>query len=525
MTERPQVNIGELRKGGLVKIKGKDMFSMWMKTTCSNLTSTQLRKLADITDKYARGYLLFATRQIPIIPFVELKNVDGVKEELADVYLELDRCGPTVRNINVCYDDKICPDALTNSISLAEKLDSFFRIPSRHKVKIGVAGCGKDCVVSRVLSDLGFVAVERNGRVGYDAYVGGRLGVKPFVGIRMAECLSEDACERFVRNAFELLWNEGKTEERIADLIDRLGAEEVKRRLTTDLRSGLPLTPVTCKTALKERDTDKIIVRMRATCGEVTSKQLRRIATIAEKYGKGFVHFVMRGSPEIPCIDRRYLKDIAKELQEAGMQVLGDGLDNLQCCFGNYCIESNVDPQSLLRRIEVQARELDLGELGVKISAAGCPNSCGIAQLNDIGFYGVVEPEVNAADCNGCDLCVTVCKRHAITANDGLAVIDIEECRYCGQCIAVCPSDAIKEKRKGFAVFVGGSVGEDTRLGEVVAEFLSEDEALRITERCLGILKEKQANAATVIDEVGLDQFKQMLLSGSKKSVLRRLRK
>ena len=135
-----------------------------------------------------------------------------------------------MRNINVCYDDKICPDALTNSISLAEKLDSFFRIPSRHKVKIGVAGCGKDCVVSRVLSDLGFVAVERNGRVGYDAYVGGRLGVKPFVGIRMAECLSEDACERFVRNAFELLWNEGKTEERIADLIDRLGAEEVKRR-------------------------------------------------------------------------------------------------------------------------------------------------------------------------------------------------------------------------------------------------------------------------------------------------------
>ena len=74
-------------------------------------------------------------------------------------------------------------------------------------------------------------------------------------------------------------------------------------------------------------------------------------------------------------------------------------------------------------------------------------------------------------------------------------------------------------------MFVGGSVGEDTRLGEVVAEFLSEDEALRITERCLGILKEKQANAATVIDEVGLDQFKQMLLSGSKKSVLRRLRK
>ncbi len=146
MTEKRQIiNVGELRRSGVVKLKDKDMYSLWVKTACCNLNSKQLRKLADIIEKYARSYLLFTTRQIPIIPLVNLKDVEEVKEELREVYLELDRCGPTVRNVNVCYDDKICPEAVTNSISLAEKLDNFFYdyADVLHKTKLGVAVCLK----------------------------------------------------------------------------------------------------------------------------------------------------------------------------------------------------------------------------------------------------------------------------------------------------------------------------------------------------------------------------------------------
>ncbi len=517
MTWKPEINVGELRRSGVVKLKDKDMYSMWIKTACSNLNSKQLRKLADIIDKYARSYLLFTTRQTPIIPLVNLKDVEEVKEELDEVYLELDRCGPTVRNVNVCYDDKICPEAVTNSISLAEKLDNFFRVPSaNHKVKIGVAGCQKDCVISRVLTDIGFVARESNGRKGYDVYVGGRLGVNPFLGVKMAECLSEEECVRFVQNYFDFIKKEGKGEERGADLINRLGVEKVKRELNKNLQEGSALKPITCETRLEEKETDKVILRIRATCGEVTSKQLRRIADIAERYGHGFVHFVVRGSPEIPGIDKSQLESIGRELQDVGMQILDKGIDNLQSCFGNYCTESNVDPQSLLRRIEKRIEELDLNNLNIRVSATGCPNSCGIAQLNDIGFMGIIEPEVDIAKCNGCELCLPVCKRKAIEIKDGVAIIDKEECKYCGQCIVICPFDAIIEKKKGFAVSIGGREGEDTRLGQVIAEFLSEDEALQLSERCLRIVKEKKVNVATIIDEVGIEKFKEMLAPSTK---------
>jgi len=512
MTEKPEVNVGELRRSGIVKLKGEDMYSMWVKTACSNLTSNQLRRLADITDKYARGYLLFTTRQIPIIPFINLRDLEDVKEELKQVYLELDRCGPTVRNINVCYDDKICPEAVTNSISLAEKLDNFFRIPSaNHKVKIGVVGCRKDCVISRALTDISFVGVENNGQPRYDVYVGGRLGMNPFVGVNMAECLPEEECVRFVQNYFDFIKKEGKGEERGADLINRLGVEKLKQELNKNLQEGSTLKPITCETRLEEKETNKAILRIRATCGEVTSNQLRKIADIAEKYGKGFVHFAVRGSPEIPCVDKSHLENIRQELHEVGMQILDRGIDNLQSCFGNYCTENNADPQTLLRRIERKVEELGLNNLDIKISTSGCPNSCGIPNLNDIGFYGVVEPAVDITRCTGCDLCVPVCKTKAITIENDLAIIDEEKCKHCGQCIVICPFDAIVENRKGFAVLVGGKEGEDTRLGEIIAEFLSEEEALQIAEKCLIILGEKKVNVATIIDEIGIENFKDML--------------
>jgi len=48
-------------------------------------------------------------------------------------------------------------------------------------------------------------------------------------------------------------------------------------------------------------------------------------------------------------------------------------------------------------------------------------------------------------------------------------------------------------------------------LGERIVEFLSEDEAVRVAERCLRLLKEQGTNAATIIDQIGMESFKQLI--------------
>ncbi len=212
-----------------------------------------------------------------------------------------------------------------------------------------------------------------------------------------------------------------------------------------------------------------------------------------------------------------HVENIRNELQEVDLRIIDKGIDNfVSCCFGEHCTENIMEPRPLIRKIEKITEELDLNNLNIKISAAGCPNVCAIPHISDIGFWGIVEPEVDIANCTGCDLCVPVCKPNAIEIKDNVAVIDKEKCFYCGQCIVICPFDAITEKRKGFAAIVGGREGGDVRLGEVIAEFLSEEEVLQVTERCLRILKEKNVNVATIIDEMGIEKFKEMLLPGPK---------
>lgn len=521
-TGKFEINIDELRKGGVVKLKEKDMFSVWVRAVCDNLDANKLRAVADLAEKYGRGYVLFSTRQFPIIPHVHFKDVGAVKDELEKVDLMLDRCGARVRNADVCYDSNLCPYAVMDPIRLGEKLDQFWRDdPGGFKIKTSIAGCEKQCTAPRVLADVGFVGVEREGKKGYDAYLGGKLGLDPFVGVKMAELLTEEEAVKFLNNYIELIRKEGREDkhERAAALIRRLGKDAVREAVTKDIKQGFTTEIFKCDTKQTSKS-DQAVLRIRATNGEVHSVQLRKIADVAENYGLGFVHFAVRGGPEIPGVEEGAIEIIREELKEVGLSLLEKGVDNLQTCFGGYCVNGNLDTQPLLRKVEKIVKELGLNNLDIKISASGCPNSCGISHLSDIGFMGVVEPEVVEKKCTGCDICTKACRVGAIKIENKLAVIDLEKCRNCDICIKACPFDAIYEKRQGIAILVGGrgpgflkdkKIGE-TRLGVKIIDFIDEKRALQITEKILVLVKEKNKTVAELIDEIGLENFKEAVL-------------
>ncbi len=257
-----------------------------------------------------------------------------------------------------------------------------------------------------------------------------------------------------------------------------------------------------------------MILRIKAICGEVTSEQVRKIADISEKYGDGFVHFVVRGSPEVPGVKKKDLHEIKKELEKAGLEILDKGIDNMQSCFGNYCTEGIVDPQTLLQKIDKLVKKMNFDNINIRIYASGCPNSCGMSYLSDVGFLGVVEPEIDLGKCKKCGLCVEICKEKAITRDENKIWISRDKCRHDGKCIRACPFGAISAGRKGFAVLVGGREidVDNTILGERVAEFISEDGALKITENILKILKDNPGcDVRDLINKYGIEKFKKII--------------
>ena len=519
---KPEHDIEQLRRGGVVKLKDKDMYSVWVRAVCDNMDARKLLVVADLADKYGKGYILFTTRQFPIIPHVHFDDVIKVKEELGKADIMLDRCGARVRNSDVCYDANICPYAVMDPISLGEKLDLFWRQDSGgFKIKTSIAGCKKQCTCPKVLADVGFVGVEEDGVKGYDVYLGGKLGLDPFVGIKITSLAAEDQCVKIVKNYVDFIKKYGREGERAAALIRRLGAAFVKSELSKDLQAAVKNEIFACETKQTAKSgTDNAVIRIRATNGEVTSAQARKIAGICEKYGFGFVHFSVRGAPEIPGIKKGAIGEIKKELKAEDLELLESGIDNLQSCFGGYCTNGNLNTQPFLRKVEGIVRKIGLNDLNIKISASGCPNSCGITQLSDIGYMGVVEPEVDIEKCTGCDICVKACKVKAIKIENKKAVIDLNKCKNCDICIKSCPFDALIEKREGVAVYVGGKgpgffsdeKTGDTRLGEKLIDFISEERALIITEKILGLVKKKNKTVSELIEETGIAKFKEEVL-------------
>jgi dissimilatory sulfite reductase (desulfoviridin) alpha/beta subunit len=295
-----------------------------------------------------------------------------------------------------------------------------------------------------------------------------------------------------------------------------LGVDEFKTKLTRDLGRNATLPAIHFSSKQQREHPDKTILKIRAICGEVTSEQVRKIADIAEKYGKSIIHFAVRGAPEIPDISKISIPAIRKELAAVNLQLLEDNVENMQSCFGEYCTEGLFNPQALLKRIEKRINELKIKDLKITVSAAGCPSSCGIAHLSDIGFHGVMIPVVDTAVCTGCGLCVAACKRKTVQVKNNKAAIEMKNCAFCGACRSACPEKAIGEKRKGIAVLLGGKGELGTRLGVKIAQFVSEDEAFEIADNLLKLLSKTGLDTNQLIAKMGFDAVKKAILVKAK---------
>ncbi|MEK9142141.1 MAG: nitrite/sulfite reductase, partial [Nitrospirota bacterium] len=207
-----------------------------IKIPFGGITANQLRRVAELTDRYATGVGHVTTRQDIQMHFVELKDVPIIMRGLAEVGLTTrEACANTVRNVTACHLAGVCQGEVFDVTPYAKTVAyHLLRNPLNQslprKFKIAFSGCKHDCALTPI-HDIGLLAVKRSdGAIGFRMVAGGGLGSAP----RVAQLLREftpmeeliPSIEAVIK-VFDTLGNrKNRNKARMKFVIDKLGFEE-----------------------------------------------------------------------------------------------------------------------------------------------------------------------------------------------------------------------------------------------------------------------------------------------------------
>ena len=174
------VDYAALKKGGFMRQKQKNNFSLRLRVVGGNVTAGQLAKVAEVAEKYGDGHVHLTSRQSIEIPFIKLDQIEEVKNTLAEGNVEPGVCGPRVRTVTACQGSAVCPSGCIDTYALAKELDErYFARELPHKFKFGITGCQNNCLKAEE-NDLGI-----------------KGGIK--VKWREADCISCGVCVKACR--------------------------------------------------------------------------------------------------------------------------------------------------------------------------------------------------------------------------------------------------------------------------------------------------------------------------------------
>ena len=411
------------------------------------INADQLDTLADISERYSRGWGHLTTRQNVQLHFVQLEAVPDLLWELASVGLTTrEACSDTVRNVMGCHLAGACPHEVLDIQPWAEATFRHFlrnpisqRLP--RKFKINFSGCVTDCGQA-MFNDVGVVAVNRtleDGTVeaGFRVFVAGGLGANPHPALALEEFTTREellpTIEACVR-VFEQAGNrDNKLRARMKWLVDELGFEELQRRILASRKfllassswpGGIPAQVREAGDAPAGKGTGEVtamghgvpvflsgisaydrwaqanVVRGVAKgtvsalawsrLGDVTAAQFRGMATLVRDLDVEIritnrQNFVLRGLTE------EQLPELYGRLEALGMAQAGAELarDVVACPGADTCNLAVTQSRGLASAIGEALEAAGLGEVdGVRTNISGCTNSCGQHHISDIGFFG-----------------------------------------------------------------------------------------------------------------------------------------
>jgi ferredoxin-nitrite reductase len=389
----------------------KDAFMARLRIPGGVVKTFQLRELANIAKDLTSGYVQITTRANFQMRLIQPKDCPEILRRIQSIGLHTRGAGAdNIRNITANPTAGIDPYELIDVMPLCEQLAqviindrSFYDLPRKFNIAFdggGLIGTVEDT------NDIGAKAVKIGDEVFFRIALGGATGHKAFardlgvlvkpaelnkviaaiVRVYIAHGNRSDRKKARLKHLLET-WSLDKylaeTEKLLAYKLQRAqGVSQPEHGETRFLHTHLGVYPQ------KQKGLNYVGVAI--PVGQMTPKQMIRVAEIADLYGSGEIRLTVWQNFIIPNVPDAYTETVSKALRRIGFDTRQSLLrGGIVACTGNsYCkfAQSNTKGQALALGDYLDKR-LTL-DRPVNIHLTGCPNSCAQHYMGDIGLLG-----------------------------------------------------------------------------------------------------------------------------------------
>ncbi len=494
------------------------------------LATYQLRKLADISEKYDRGYGHITTRTNMQFNWPKLEEVPDILAELASVQMHaIQTSGNCIRNTTTDQFAGVTADEIADPRPYCEIIrqwstfhPEFTYLP--RKFKIAVIGTRSDRAATQ-LHDIGLHVVKNDaGDIGFEVMVGGGLGRTPVIGKVIRPFLPERHLLSYL-DAILRIYNQygrrdNKYKARIKILVESMGAEEFSRIVEEDWEKhnkdgALTLTaeqiehaktyfpPPAYQTFSQQQlqaSQDKLSAQFEDSefvrwfnqntrehkvkgyhvviislkhfmqdTGDITATQMRVVADLADKYSFGEVRGTHHQNLVLTDVKLEEVYDVYQVLKQYDLARPNIGLltDIISCPGFDYCSLANASTLNIVNQVNQYFQDADF--------------------VHDIG-----EIRLNMSGC------MNACAHHHV-ADIGILGVD-------------------KKGEHWYQISLGGRSGQNAKLGDILGKSVPVDAVAATVDDILQVyLKYRQAadtdfgseTFAEVVDRIGIEPFKE----------------
>ncbi|MFN2328898.1 MAG: nitrite/sulfite reductase [Chromatocurvus sp.] len=415
------------------------------------LNAGQVRKLAQITRDFDKGYAHISTRQNIQINWPRLEDVPDILAALASVQMHaIQTSGNCIRNTTTDQFAGVAADEIEDPRPYCEIIRQWSTLHPEfaflpRKFKIAVCGSHEDRAAIYA-HDIGLeLHANGSGEMGFRVLVGGGLGRTPVIGSEICEWLDRRHLLSYLESILRVYNKHGRRDNkykaRIKILVKAMGVDAFRRAVASEwasLKDG-PTTlteteiervaafftappyerldaavedAIAGEAAAAEplfanwlrRNTvahridgyRAVTVSLKATGnppGDVSDSQLDLLADLCEQFSYGELRTTHQQNIVLADVRTRDLHALWRVLQTRGLASPNAGyLTDIICCpGGDFCSLANAKSIPVAEAIQERFDDLDyLYDMGpLELNISGCMNACGHHHIGHIGVLGV----------------------------------------------------------------------------------------------------------------------------------------